>query len=171
MGYSLADPRIMSPVPLPDTLRLDDVISTADSFLGGLLVSHKTIVAIELYKDWTEPPPDVDARIVVVCTANRAPMMVRLVPVAWRIAMKVPGPEASRSIPRLAHLVFEEMARKGEGIRYLMFHQSGFSALLLLKRRDDPGLAKIMKFNRRSLRTLVTGISIMQVDAPPASSP
>lgn len=57
-------------MPLPDTLRLDDIISAADSFLGGLLVSHKTIVAIELYTGWTEPAPDVDARIVVVCISD-----------------------------------------------------------------------------------------------------
>jgi hypothetical protein len=172
MGYSLAEPESMPPLPLPDSFTLEHFMDATTCFIDGRLVIDQHTVVMELYQDHRPLSENVPARLLLGTTA-KAPGLVlkKLVPAEWRTPPKMPGWDEKLPLTTSAGTAFDEMERRRDRVWYFLAPRQRLALALVSAHRDDPKLTPLLKFNRRSLRPMVTRIAIVQSDGATGAQP
>jgi hypothetical protein len=162
MGYSLVDPAIMPPIPVPDEFSLRDTVGFAACFVGGRLVTDRQTVVMELFHNLHPLPNDVPARIILATTSKRPGFVLkRFLPRNWTGSIGRWGFVPVGALTQNAEHVFDAMEVGGIRIQHLPFPCDGVSAVLISAHRSDPVLQPFLEFNRRSPKPMVKAVTLV----------
>lgn len=165
----MTEPLQMPPVPVPDEFSLAHTFDFALCFIGGRLVQHRHTVVMELFRDGQPLPAEAPARLILATTSVRPGYMLKeLVPSEWRTPPYLPVEDERYSLARLARRAFDDMERRHFRMWYFLPRMGGITAALVSAPRNDSGLVAMRRFNRRTERPMVAGISILHRERPSA---